>query len=101
LRRKRQGSCRSPGRNGPVVGTVRNAARAIPEKLAATAADILKSRPGTVAGSDAPAVFPVPLETARILDGIASLNAGRASAVLEVIDPLLPHIRVANFTEIN
>ena len=55
----------------------------------------------TIARGETPNVFTIAFEASRIANRVLLLNVSRAAAVLEIIDPLLPHVLVLNATKIN
>src|SRR6185437_2268795 len=95
-RGERQRGDRRPRRNGAVVRTERRATRGVVVELSLAPTDPGDRVAGPVGGREAPAVFFVAYELARIADRVLAMDLGRHPAVLEVVGVLGGHEAVAD-----
>src|SRR5690606_26898224 len=65
------------------------------------AADLPPGGAGSVAGGESPADIAVPGKAAWVPDGVLPLDVHRAPAVLEVVEPALPHVPILDPAEVH
>ena len=90
-----------PPREGSIVRTIGHPARCVPEQPSRAIACVRHPGGRAITCSQAPAIFVIPDEFARVTSNVLALNEDRVPTVLEIIAALLMHERVSDATKID
>ena len=101
VRRERQRCKRRPAGEGPIVRSVRHAARRIAEQAPRLAGHAGQLVARAITRRQAPAVFVVTGEFVRVALRVFALDKRRAPAVLEVVAALLAHEAILDAAKID
>src|SRR5690606_27679415 len=95
-----QGGEDGPGRDGPVIGAVRDPAGVVAEEVPLATLHLPFGQSRSVAGGDPPAAFAITGEALGIGDGVALLDARGRGAVGRVIAVVVGHEAVADAAQV-